>query len=315
MVSLVTKFEVNIPDLTSLMILPDILTVIQQKLLEDRRLLVDLKIKPQVILTNHVKSIFIENEFDQFELNHKLQQFSRCIQDIKLFEIFCKMKFKNDDSKRIIYEFLISFEDVLLDQSIARGGYRGKYANIDILELIFKRSQALIIDSFTLNYLTIKRQNGPDLKNVKKLVFKEFCSQNSDLNQLVKVFPLLESLDVGEIYADDDDFFDEIKSFFQNNILEHLKFFKAFCYKSTDSAIEVPTMEIKIVADLCKASEFLSSFLNPNLSSMFPNFQVNIKYSFFKGKRGDLCQLTLIFKKNIDNENVYSFDILFEDWC
>eukprot|EP00347_Sterkiella_histriomuscorum_P019487 403341442 len=46
MVSLVTNFCIIIPDLAGLMILPDILTVIQQRLLEDRRLLVDFKLKP-----------------------------------------------------------------------------------------------------------------------------------------------------------------------------------------------------------------------------------------------------------------------------
>eukprot|EP00347_Sterkiella_histriomuscorum_P003048 403365791 len=297
MVSLVTKFEVNISDLASLMILPDILTLIQQSLLDDRRLLVDLKMKPQVILRNHVTRIYIDNEFDRFELANKLKQFSRCIQDIKLFDIVSEMKFKTNQSKRILYEFLISSKDFLLDSSITQGIYRENCPNIKVLELILKRSKAVFIDTSTLYFITMKRNSLSAYKNVKKLTIVHPHYQcDGDLNKLKMIFPQLESMDLllskhnyGSLNSKLDYLFPKIAD------------------------IEVPTIELNIIAETCVVKHFLSYFNSPNLSTMFPNYKANIKYSFSVGKRCDCGKMTMVFKKNLENIDIYTFDILFEN--
>eukprot|EP00347_Sterkiella_histriomuscorum_P001511 403371751 len=329
MVSLVTKFEVNISDLASLMILPDILTVIQQRLLQDRTLLVDLGIIPQVILQNQVRSIFIENEFDSFELANKFKQYSRFSQDIKLFEVISKMASKTELGTRILRELMIGAEDFLLDESIVYAGNQGMFQSIDILDLIFKRTQALIIDSTTLKHITMQKEHGSGHKNVKKLTILELCYYEDKIYQLAKIFPQLEYLYVTEICMENENFFGSIKILLKDNTLEHLKSFKVNLQYSDESSsiiseldylfpivvgIQVPKIKLRITVQNCKREKFLKGFFSFNLSSIFPNYKVQVRDEILQRRDLEQCNMVMIFKKNIENENVYRFDIVFTDW-
>eukprot|EP00347_Sterkiella_histriomuscorum_P006510 403352492 len=266
MVSLVTKFEINIPDLAGLMILPDILTVIQKRLLQDCRLQVDFKLQPEVILKNHVT-------------------------------------IKSNRSARA--------------------------ENRDIVELIFKRSQSLKIDSRTYNNITMPRRFSSH-KNVKKLIIVDHDSFGQEINQLIKVFPKLDLLDIGSITMDDDqDFFDCFGIFFRGNARKQIKCFKAniqnmFLFEEelklamdhifqVVAGIDIPMIELTVETD-CKVG-FMNQFLSPHLLRMFRGYKVITNYINF-GKRqvktNDTCDMTLFFKKNIENQKIYTFDFTFK---
>eukprot|EP00347_Sterkiella_histriomuscorum_P008679 403344168 len=81
MVSLVEKFYINIPDLAGLMILPEILIVIQERLFADPRLATDYKIWTIVVLshkkvyTNVEQLRIVDNESYIGGINQMLELF------------------------------------------------------------------------------------------------------------------------------------------------------------------------------------------------------------------------------------------------
>eukprot|EP00347_Sterkiella_histriomuscorum_P001612 403371364 len=271
MISLVTKFKINVPDLAGLMILPDILTVIQEKLLDDHRQLTDLNLRPKVELNNASSEIFLEDNFDQFELAKKFNQFSRYSQDFKLFTIKNSMNFLSEEGRIIQYNFLAALENLILDRSIIPN-YFGEAIDrsnmtLDIIDLMLKRSKSIYIGSDTYSVVPLSRRSV--YNNVKILQIDDDVSYKGGVQKFLMQFPKVQILEVCSLMIEvENNFFAKFENVLKSNMLRHLKHFKIYIrdyfndcdLKSRQNLdylfqiivdIEGPTLELEIKLD-CK---------------------------------------------------------------
>eukprot|EP00347_Sterkiella_histriomuscorum_P012137 403369755 len=334
MISLVTKFKINVPDLAGLMILPDILTVIQEKLLDDQRQLTDLNLRPKVVLNNASSEIFLEDNFDQFELAKKFNQFSRYSQDFKLFSIKNTMHFLSDEGRIIQYNFLAALENLIIDRSIIPNyfGERIEPSNmtLDIIDLMFKRSEYLYIGSDTYSIVPLSRRSV--YNNVKKLLIDDDISYKGGIKQFLMQFPQVEILEVGQLIIDiQKNFFARFENVLKSNMLKHLKHFKISMMDFNDCVlksrknldylfqiivdIEGPTLELEIKFS-CMAAGFLDPNLDPTFYSIFDNYKVQKNYKNFdpskKISNNEKCKMKLVCNKNPENEHKYTFEITYK---
>eukprot|EP00347_Sterkiella_histriomuscorum_P000359 403376165 len=288
------------------MILPDVLTVIYERLLQDRRLLLDYQLQPIVTLTNHASNIFIDDNYDPFELASKFRQFSRNVNGLKLFKIKNKMEFSTDLSSFILNKFVVAFDEVLLDWSIVKYPILDHYQAFQnfsnrcdvIIDQILNKSQSISIDDNSLNMITINLRRRTVCNNVKELICKDQHGRNIiGFDRFLKLFPMLENFEYRTISMDDKNFFSTFKDYLYSDDSKHLKIFKAHFKDSflSDNElksamdylfqvivnIDVPTIELIFMLQ-CKAS-----FLNPFTCKDF--------YSKFKSQ--DLFHFDITYKK------------------
>eukprot|EP00347_Sterkiella_histriomuscorum_P007935 403347001 len=329
--SIVTHYKINIPDLVCLMVLPDILSVIQEKLLEDRRLLVEFNYRPQVILKNNLGRIFVEDEFDQFELANKFNQLSSKCQDLQLFRISNWMDIQREDSSRILFNFLLAFENNLLDSSILFT-YDKKIEisdmNQTIIDLAIEKSRSLKINYWAYELVASTRKSvNSTVKNLE--IYYQYNPARMKIRQiqLVKQFSQLEILDVSEISMEESDFFVGYVEYFKSDFSKNLKCFKAkfvMCYVEDCRSrmqtlfngiigIEVPTMILEF-ANYCKAG-LMDQQLDPAFYDIFDNYKVTRNYkklTYGRPLQYDKdCIFNLTFKKNVvsqTNQYKYTFD-------
>eukprot|EP00347_Sterkiella_histriomuscorum_P009076 403342610 len=325
--SLVSVFQVNILDLSSLMILPDMLTVIQEKLLQDRRLLIDFGLMPTVSLTNHVNEIFLDDAFDSFELANKFSSLSRVTRDIKLFTILNKMDFSCELSRRIVSEFALSLDDIQLDQTILVASC-ALQTNIikDVLDQLIQKSENLYIDSDTVDHLNSINSRSM-YTNVKKLNIFGVDKQKESICQLLMQFPQIETLDIQNMYVFDSTFFDGFKQYFRNNDTTHLKnlkfdFWQFFVIHDQDTisglyqlfqviaGIQAPQIDIKYKVS-CNGT-FPNQILSSDIFQLFDGCKISTDYVNFATESiqaREQFSMSLVFRKDMEVAEKFVFNI------
>eukprot|EP00347_Sterkiella_histriomuscorum_P005207 403357485 len=328
LVKLVSEFQINIPDLAGLMMLPDLLNVIHDRLLEDRQLQV---YKPIVILQNQLSTNYLEDGFDQAKLENKFNYFFKKVEEVKLFKIQCNMGFLTEMSRCIFYNFLISLNGNLLDLSILQSDWvKREEENFEVIDLIFLRSHSLYLDPKTFNIIPGYRRCV--YTNVKKLQIDEIDKFCGGLYQLAMQFPDLEILDVGLIFIDPYIFFSRFEFVFNQNMLRNLKCFKAELRNLENYSliqirkmlvylfqkivnIEVPKIKLLIKVDCINAG-----FINPSLDLSFYNIfngcRVKSNYANFEVGQNIFsdqeCKMIMKFNKDINKDIKYNIDITYK---
>eukprot|EP00347_Sterkiella_histriomuscorum_P008013 403346699 len=335
MVSLVTHFAINIPDLACLMMVPEILCVIQEKLLHDRRLLVDYDMKPKVVLRNKLMKYYAQECFDQFELANKFKSFSKMAQDLKLFNLHYEMEFKKIQRSQIAFNFLLAAENIQFDKSTLYCQYEKvdeTDINLDIIELTLKKSVSLNIDYGTYNIIPQSRRIVHI--NIKELIIQDPDSFNCPIPQLFMQFPSLETLKIQGLPSKDKNFVKKLQVYFKS--AKHLKSFNAqfdYCCEQKQLRkklidlfkevidIEVPFIQLKFGTIFCKAG-----FLHPDIDSefyqIFPSqCDAILDYTDFDDQEQEIdyknvnCKMNLTFKQYNsvqEGDCKYNFDLTYK---
>eukprot|EP00347_Sterkiella_histriomuscorum_P013923 403362839 len=327
MVSLVEKFYINIPDLAGLMMLPEILIVIQERLFADPRLTTDYEIWTIVVLRNNQSKVSIDNGFDSFLLTHKFQQLQRLISRQQEFKINNYMDFSTQKSRIIVYNFLMAFENLSIDWSMLSNdtSIQSTDMNLDILDQIFKKTKMMHLDSNTYNIIPIGHKKV--YTNVEQLRIVDNESYIGGINQMLELFPNLEKLEVQSICLMHDNFFAGFEQYFKSNFSKNLKSFKAdlstysLLQKSTLTKlfqviveIDVPVVQLTFEISRCKAN-FLDPDVDPTYYEIFPIVEVERQYIDLKTDdilAHEDCSLTILFNKNLGNECQYTFDFTYK---
>eukprot|EP00347_Sterkiella_histriomuscorum_P006305 403353273 len=233
MISLVQKFNVNIPDLAGLMMLPDILTVIYERIFADPRLSRDFKVWTSVTLKNNQSKVSIDNGFDPFLLTDKFKQLKRLISKKIRFKIYNFMDFQSQKSSYIVYNFLMALENLSIDWSMLDNSRTVKSTdmNLDILDQIFKKSRKLSLDYYTYNIIPLSHKKV--YTNVEMLRITDSDRYLGGINQMLEFFPNLEKLQVQSNAMYTDNFFNCYEQYFKSNASNNLKSFKADLYSYT----------------------------------------------------------------------------------
>eukprot|EP00347_Sterkiella_histriomuscorum_P018358 403345810 len=322
MVSLISEFKMNVPDLCGLMLLPQILEIIQERLLTDRRLLLVYKIRPKVTITNNLEGPQNHDGYDRFTLAEQFKCFSKQIDDQLMFDIFNKMKY--ECQFEIIYEFMQALDGISITHSMIEFS-RSIDKYLDLALIVFQKSHKVKIATSTYEMLNYQRR-GFLITSTQQLEIENSDNHYFVFTQLLKQFPLLQQLTLDLLEFEQSTLFSQFKDLFRIPTPMQLQFFKAhiiilaFCdsdqflhdFFQLIADIEIPTIILKMEFH-CKRE-----ILKPEseIYGIFENYEVSRKYGGFQNRILGKFHLKLNFKKQIVNDvnrHKYTFDLNFKN--
>eukprot|EP00347_Sterkiella_histriomuscorum_P013833 403363189 len=247
-----------------------------------------------------------------------------------------EMDIVEEESRRILFNLLLAFENIFFDKSILFS-YDEKFEksdmNIEIIDQIIEKSLSLQINYWAYEIIAQTRKFvNKTVKNLKMYYQYIPLDESIPFTQVAQKFSNLETLDVAEIGDDEEDFFACYEAYFNSELSKNLKFFKANFQMCNDQeylrsemlylfkiiiGIEVPKIELEFCMS-CRL-DFLDKNRDPAFYDIFDNYKVYRRFFGFPQdqqiNQTDDFMLYMTFKKNIvdeQNKYKYTFDFNFK---